>query len=239
MEITPKVSFVCPVYNGAPFMAQTINTIRAQKMKEWELIVVDDGSTDSLPELIRYYTSLDGRIKYHRFKDNKGAARCRNFGNDKAKAEIICVTDCGDLYPDCKARLVYNYFKKHPDIGVFTTGVNCIDHFGNLIHTQVTRPFSEGNGARPNISHPTASYRKWIAVKWPYRETSKHTDNYEAFFITLARNGIKFGATSKIYLKKMQLDYYKHYRDITEARRVKKSVYKEFKVPVPDWLEKY
>lgn len=251
----PKVSFVIPVYNGIPFMARTIDTLRNQTVKEIEIIVVDDGSSDGLYELMKYYTNIDNRIKYFWFTDNKGAARCRNYGNKKAQADIICVTDCGDAYPKDKARLVYNYFKKHPDIGVFSTGVVCTDCFGNEIDTQISKPFTGKLGEKPNISHPTASYRKWIALKWPYRETSKATDQYVAFFITLARNGIKFGVTNKIYLSKLQMDgfvyaqldgdsrigfdRYKHYRDITEARRVKKKNYEEFGVPVPGWLENY
>lgn len=235
----PKISFVCPVYQGVSFIVQTIESIRGQKMKDIELIIIDDGSTDGLSELMDYYTKLDNRIKYYRFEDNKGAARCRNFGNKKTQADIICVTDCGDIYPSNKARLVYNYFKKHLRIGVFSTGVSNVDHFGTEIYRQITRHWDGTQHIKPNISHPTTSYRKWIALKWPYRETSKATDNYEAFFIILAQNGIKFGSTSKICLWKMQLAKYKDYRNLREARRVKKAVYKEFKIPVPHWLENY
>lgn len=234
----PKISFVMPVYNGAPFMVQTMESIRKQKMKEIEIIVVDDGSTDSLYELMKYYTNIDNRIKYFRFEDNMGAARCRNYGNKKAQTDIICVTDCGNIYPSCKARLVYNYLKNHPDIGVFSTAVTCIDHFGIELHTQRMRAFGGKKGEKPNISHPTAAYRKWIALKWPYRETSKATDNYDAFFLTLAKNGIKFGATNKVYMKMLHI-HYKHYRDVGEGRRIKKQVYKEFDIPIPTWLEKY
>jgi len=235
----PKISFVIPVHNGVPFMARTIDTLRAQTLKDIEIIVVDDGSSDGLYELMKYYTNIDNRIRYFWLTDNKGAARCRNYGNKKAQADIICVTDCGDAYPKDKARLVYNYFKKHPDIDVFSTGVTCTDHFGNEVYTQTSKPFTGKKGEKPSISHPTAAYRKWIALKWPYRETSKATDQYEAFFLTLARNGIKFGATNKIYLRKLQMDGYKHYRDLAEARRVKKKNYEEFEIPVPPYLQGY
>ncbi len=235
----PKVSFVIPVYNGVPFMARTLDSLRAQTLKDIEIIVVDDGSNDGLYELMKHYINIDRRIRYFWFPDNKGAARCRNYGNKKASADIICVTDCGDAYPKDKATLVHNYFKKHPKIGVFSTGVVCTDHFGNEIYTQVTRPFAGRLGEKPNISHPTTAYRKWIALKWPYRENNKATDQYEAFFLTLAKNGIKFGATHKIYLRKLQMDRYKHYRNLAEARRVKKATYQEFGIHIPEWLEPY
>jgi len=227
-----------PVYNGAPFMVQTLESLRNQNLKEIEVLVIDDGSTDSLPELMEYYVGLDNRIRYHRFEDNKGAARCRNYGNKEARAKIIHVTDCGDIYPSCKARLVYNYFKKHPDIGVFSTAVTGVDHFGIELHTQRMQAFTGRKGEKPNISHATAAYRKWIALKWPYRETSKVTDNYDAFFLTLAKNGIKFGATKKVYLRVLHINY-KYHRDTREGRHIKKQVYKEFNIPIPAWLEKY
>jgi len=235
----PKVSFICPVYNGCPFIAQTLESLRAQTLKDIEVIVIDDGSTDSLPELMEYYTKVDKRIKYIKFKDNKGAARCRNYGDKIAQADIVCVTDCGDSYPKDKASLVYNYFKKHPKIDVFSTGVTGTDEMGFPIFTQVTRVFKGAPGEKPNISHPTTAYRKWVALKYPYRETSKATDNYEAFFLTLARNGIRFGATNKIYCRKPEMGKYRHCRDIAEARRIKYAVYKEFNIHIPDWLEAY
>lgn len=238
-DIKPKVSFVIPVFNGAPFIAKTLESLIKQTLKDIEIIIVDDGSTDTGDEVIKHYMSFDKRIKYFRFKDNKGAARCRNFGNKKARADYICVADCGDVYPRRKASLVYDYFKKHPKIGVFTTGVTCVDHYGFPLFTQITRAFKGKPGEKPNMSHPTASYRKWIALKWPYRETSKATDNYEAFFLTLARNGIKFGATNKIYLTKLQMNQYKHYRDIAEARREKVKTYEEFGISIPPWLSPY
>lgn len=235
----PRVSFIIPIFNGAPFIANTLECLREQTFKEIEIIVIDDGSTDSLPDLMDYYAKVDKRIKYIRFKDNKGAARCRNYGNKIAGADIICVTDCGDRYPKDKASLVYRYFKSHPHVSVFSTGVTGTDEFGYPIFTQITRVFKGKPGEKPNISHPTASYRKWVALKYPYRETSKATDNYEAFFLTLARNGIKFGATNKIYLRKPEMGKYRHCRDITEARRVKYEVYKEFGIHIPDWLQVY
>lgn len=239
MRDKPKISFVIPVYNGCPFIAGTLDTIRDQNLKEIEIIVIDDGSTDGLYELMKYYTNIDRRINYHRFETNEGAAKRRNYGNKKAQADIICVADAGDLYPVGKARVVYNYFKKHPKVGVFTTGVDCVNEFFEHLYFQVYRPFNITPGGKPSISHPATAYRKWIALKWSYRETSKATDNYEAFFLTLNKNGVKFGATPKVYLRKLTVPHYKYYRDLNEARRVKKATYEEFGIPVPDWLKNY
>jgi len=239
MPDKPKISFVIPVYNGTPFMAGTLDTLLDQTLKEFEIIVIDDGSTDNLYELMKYYTNIDRRIRYFRFETNEGAAKRRNYGNKQASADIICVADAGDLYPIGKARVVYNYFKKHPDVGVFTTGVDCVNELGRHLYFQIYRPFNVMPGGKPSISHPATAYRKWIALKWPYRETSKATDNYEAFFLTLVKNGIKFGATPKVYLRKLTVPHYKHYRDLEEARRVKVQTYQEFKIPIPPQFKSY
>jgi len=117
----PKVSFVCPVYDGDTYLAETIESLRNQTLKEIEIIVIDDCSPDFTPDLMDWYRKTDERIRYHRFEQNQGVCKARNFGNEMAKAEIICVTDQDDLSMPERALISYKYLTNRPEIDCITS----------------------------------------------------------------------------------------------------------------------
>lgn len=92
----PKVSIIIPVYNLAGFVEQAIQSILDQTYSNWELLVIDDGSTDQSAEQIQKYLSLDSRISYF-FQNNSGVSNARNFGLSKATGEFILFLDADDL----------------------------------------------------------------------------------------------------------------------------------------------
>jgi glycosyltransferase involved in cell wall biosynthesis len=75
----PLVSLGLPVYNGSNYLAEALDSILAQTYPNWELILSDNGSTDSTPALCAAYAARDGRIRYHRHAVNMGASRNFNF----------------------------------------------------------------------------------------------------------------------------------------------------------------
>jgi hypothetical protein len=124
--LMPKVSFVVPVYYGDSYLAETLETIRNQTMKDIEIIVIDDCSPDYTPELMEYYLKIDDRIKYHRFEENKGVQVARNFGNQMATGDIICVCDQDDICSKWRAGFSYYYFQHHPEVDCITSSYwNC------------------------------------------------------------------------------------------------------------------
>lgn len=230
----PRVSFVIPVYNIVCEIVSTIKSLRKQTLKEIEIIIVDDGSTDSLAELINYYASQDGRIKYVKFPERKGAARCRNAGNKLARAPIICVVDAGDTNIRYRAEIVYNYFKKHPKIGVFCCAA--MYEFNYWEEPHMPRVYRGKPGERLKFEHPAVAYRKEVAVKWPYREDCIDTDQYDAFFFTLKKKGVRFGITDEVVISKLTLRDYKYGRNLDVGRMKKLENYREFGIDIPDWL---
>lgn len=96
MHDNPKVSIIIPVYNLAGFVEQAIQSILDQTYSHWELLVIDDGSTDQSAEKIQKFLSLDSRIRYF-FQDNSGVSNARNFGLSKATGEFILFLDADDL----------------------------------------------------------------------------------------------------------------------------------------------
>ncbi|CAG0937500.1 Putative glycosyltransferase EpsH [Thermoflexales bacterium] len=91
----PLISVIMPVYNGARFLKKTLASLLAQTCGDWELIVIDDGSTDGTPELLAKYD--DPRFVKIR-KENGGEAQTRNVGLRQAKGEFIAFLDADDLY---------------------------------------------------------------------------------------------------------------------------------------------
>jgi glycosyltransferase involved in cell wall biosynthesis len=97
MKNTPLVSVVIPAYNCAAFVAETLDSVLAQTFRDFEIVVVDDGSTDATPEVLRQY---EGRIVMHR-QPNAGLAGARNAGMRLARGELIAWLDADDLFaPD-------------------------------------------------------------------------------------------------------------------------------------------
>jgi glycosyltransferase involved in cell wall biosynthesis len=99
------VSVIVPVYNAASFIEETIDSVIVQTFKEWELIVVNDGSTDSTRQILNKYESNNQLRFVH--KENTGVSDSRNTGARMARGKYICFLDADDiLLPTCLERRV-------------------------------------------------------------------------------------------------------------------------------------
>ena len=108
----PKVSVIMPVYNGIRFVAKAIESVLAQDYQDWELIVVNDGSTDGTAEALASFT--DTRIRVIS-QANGGEAVARNRGLDAISGEYVAFLDADDLYlPNALADMVA-YLEAHAE----------------------------------------------------------------------------------------------------------------------------
>lgn len=89
------VSIIIPVYNGEKYIADTIQSVIDQTYKNWELIIVDDGSTDNTADVVKQFN--DSRISYIK-KNNTGVSDTRNLGATISKGEILCFLDADDIW---------------------------------------------------------------------------------------------------------------------------------------------
>lgn len=92
------VSIIVPVYNSERFLIDTIKTVEEQTYEEWELIMVNDCSTDNSKNIIETYIDQDKRIKLVNLLENSGAAVARNAGIDNSKGKYITFLDADDLW---------------------------------------------------------------------------------------------------------------------------------------------
>lgn len=95
MSKTPKVSVIVPIYNVEKYLAKCIDSVLAQDYYDWELLLINDGSTDSSGEICDEYTLKDSRIKvFHQL--NKGVSAARNLGIENAQGKYIIFIDSDD-----------------------------------------------------------------------------------------------------------------------------------------------
>lgn len=93
----PEFSIIMPAFNAEKYIEQTIRSVIKQTYREWELIIVDDGSVDSTLDIVKKYTEKDSRIKLFKNK-GKGAGAARNTGIDVARFPYVAFIDSDDLY---------------------------------------------------------------------------------------------------------------------------------------------
>lgn len=116
------VSVIIPVYNGECFLEETIRSIQSSTYQTLEIILVDDGSTDSSPSICKRLMVSDSRIKYYR-KVNGGIADARNYGLSKATGKYLCFVDQDDLVqPNMYTELVDRIRSDSSDFALGGTG---------------------------------------------------------------------------------------------------------------------
>ncbi|MDG2383309.1 MAG: glycosyltransferase family A protein [Pirellulaceae bacterium] len=108
------VSIIVPVYNGADYVRDAIESILAQSHTAHEIIVIDDGSTDSTGAIV---SKFEGVVRYLR-QDNHGAPAARNRGITEASCEWVGFLDADDLYRPHKLEIQLRRFRTHPSVDV-------------------------------------------------------------------------------------------------------------------------
>lgn len=125
----PYFSIVIPVYNKENFVAKTVKSVLNQTFNDFEIIIVNDGSTDQSEAEIS--ALKDSRIRYYS-KKNEGVAFARNFGIQKASSDFICFLDADDYWYPNFLETMHNFISKHPEQKVFASAIeietknNCI-----------------------------------------------------------------------------------------------------------------
>jgi len=112
-----SVSVVIPTYNRANVLANSIESVLAQTYKDYELIVVDDGSTDDTAELMQKYLE-DERVRYIQLEKNAGVSNARNVGAQNAMGEWIAFQDCDDHWRPQKLEKQMAFIKANPNCGL-------------------------------------------------------------------------------------------------------------------------
>lgn len=123
-------SVIIPAYNAALYINKSINSVLDQTVDDFEIVVVDDGSTDETREIVKIIE--DERIHYI-YQPNGGVSSARNTGIRNARGEYICFLDADDLWKPNHLEVMSHLIGKYPDADVFLTGYEILLHDGHSI----------------------------------------------------------------------------------------------------------
>lgn len=112
------ISFIVPCYNSQNTICRCIDSIISQGLKEYEIIIIDDGSIDDTKKIIKNNYSNHKNIKYY-YKKNEGQGIARNFGISKSNGEYITFIDSDDYYFEKKLKLIEKYLNLEYDLTIF------------------------------------------------------------------------------------------------------------------------
>jgi glycosyltransferase involved in cell wall biosynthesis len=136
VTVTPAISVVMSVYNAEAYLKEAIESIISQTFKNFEFVIVDDGSTDSSSSIIKSYT--DERIIF-REQQNFGIARALNNGIKIARAQLIARMDADDIaYPD-RLKRQHEFMQQFNDCLACGSWADIIDKDGNYVYTGKTK----------------------------------------------------------------------------------------------------
>ncbi|NEQ44097.1 MAG: glycosyltransferase family 2 protein [Leptolyngbya sp. SIOISBB] len=127
---SPAVSVVIPAYNAEKTIAETVNSVLTQTFDDFELIIINDGSTDNTLEVIQRFS--DARIRVLSY-ENSGPQKSRNCGLEKAKGKFISFLDADDLWTDDKLELQLQSLNHNPHASVVYSWTNVIDENSNFL----------------------------------------------------------------------------------------------------------
>lgn len=113
-----KISVIIPVYNAEIFLSKCIESVLFQSYQNWELILINDGSTDNSSQICDFYVLKDNRIKVIH-KQNQGVSAARNSGLDVAVGEYICFIDSDDVIDLRLFEIVLPFIDKQIDCIVY------------------------------------------------------------------------------------------------------------------------
>lgn len=130
---TPLVSIITPTYNCGKFIAETIQSVQAQTYENWEMIIVDDCSTDDTRSVVEAFQASDSRIHYHCLEQNSGAAVARTRAMELAKGEYMAFLDSDDLWMPNKLELQLAFMEEN-GYDFSCTAYEQIDEQGNPLN---------------------------------------------------------------------------------------------------------
>ena len=181
----PSISVLMPVYNAEKYLAEAIQSILDQSYRNFELLIIEDGSTDCSAKIAAEFERCDARIRLIRQSENQGLVTALNLGLDLAQGEYIARMDADDISLPERLEKQVEYMQAHPEIGVLGGKIQYMNEDGQLATIPLT--FYGDINIRWNLlftnpfSHPAVMMRKAIIERYRlrYDPRATHVEDYE------------------------------------------------------------
>jgi glycosyltransferase involved in cell wall biosynthesis len=186
MNSTELISIVLPTYNGSRYLPATIESCLAQTHKNWELIIVDDASTDATPAQIARFAANDNRIRSMRHNTNRRVPAALNTGFARAKGAYLTWTSDDNCYRENALERMLHHLEAHPEIGMVYSDFTVIDADSRAVRS-TTIP-ERRNLLVGNCIGPCFLYRRKVyEVTGAYAEDLFLADDYDYWLRVSAR----------------------------------------------------
>ncbi|KKQ33960.1 MAG: hypothetical protein US50_C0067G0008 [Candidatus Nomurabacteria bacterium GW2011_GWB1_37_5] len=190
----PKVSILLPTYNGAQYVVESIESVIRQSFNDWELIIIDDASTDNIGNIIKEFIKNYSRIIFIQNDKNLGLAGNLNKGISISKGEYIARIDQDDIWIDSdKLKKQVEFLDKNMDCVLIGTGYKIVDENGMFIRD--VKPLKDDQSIRKNIllynpfGHSTVVFRKQPVLHLKgYNSKIKYGEDYD-LWLRLGQKG--------------------------------------------------
>lgn len=156
----PVVTVLMPVYNAEKYLKEAIDSVLHQTLTNFELLIIDDGSTDSSVQIIKSYT--DPRIRFIQNEENLGIAATLNKGIDMCSTELIARMDADDISYPSRLQKQCDFFRAHPDCALLSSGARIISENKEPVKIDFFRSayYYYNLSFECWIYHPTVMYKR-------------------------------------------------------------------------------
>ncbi len=167
--INPMVTVIIPAYNAAQYLPTAIKSVQQQTFSDWELLIINDGSTDDTIEVVRKYQETNYGI-YLINQENQGVSRARNLGIEKSRGQIIAFLDADDQWLPDKLYQHLQHFHYHPRIGVSFAQVEIINQLGEITGEASNPKLTDLKPEYLFSENPTTTTSNWAVRKEVFTE---------------------------------------------------------------------
>ena len=187
MSDAPLISIVIGAYNAQRYLAQTLDSLLAQTLRDFELIVVDDGSEDATFDILKQYEARDSRVRPILIPHG-GIVDAANAGLNAARSELIARADSDDIHMPDRLQKQYDFLNAHPEIVAVGSRMLVIEPYGSplresehkLTHEEIEAELLCADGWA--LPQPAAMMRKSVAMKvGAYRHDYPWSEDLDLF----------------------------------------------------------
>lgn len=196
MNSLPYVSIGLPFYNVEKYLEDAICSVLAQSFNKWELIMIDDGSTDNSLEIAKYYSKLDNRIKVISDGYNKKLPARLNQIIRESKYDYIARMDADDLMSNDRIEKQLKILETNPNIDLVTTGYLTID---NTNHITGIRIYDNNQmdaksilNGKTNLLHASLLARKDWCLRNQYNEAMIQAEDYHLWLSASLKKDLRY-----------------------------------------------
>ena len=209
----PKISVIMPVYNGEKYLREAIDSILTQTYADFEFLIIDDGSTDASPQIVRSYNDL--RIRFYQNERNMGVAATLNRGLDLASGEYIARMDADDISLPQRFVRQIAYFDRHPEYGICGSNIRIFSggqdervavYSERDAHIRADMMFNSA------FAHPSVMLRTTALDGIRYDCVYEKAEDYELWYRLLSR-------TKGYNIQEPLLRYRHHAAQVTQTKK--------------------